>query len=82
MNPLRQLNIGHLEQLRQKIKTLEAQAAGQALIIEMKTSSMKHNLAKLDIDTIYQAAKDLHTSITHLREAKELADELNAELYD
>ncbi len=78
----RQLKLGQLEQLRQKIKTLEAQAAISNLMIEMKTSTILPDLAKRDTVTILQAAQDLHATTTHLREAKALADELNAELYD
>jgi septum formation inhibitor MinC len=76
------MKIGQLEQLRQKIKTLKAQAANDAVVIEMKTISMKHDLAKLDIDAILQAARSLHTTVTTLREATAQADDLNAELYD
>jgi len=82
MSEIRQLKLGQREQLRQKIKTLEAQAANDVVLIEMKTYAYKQDLTKLDIDAILQAAKDLFTAITHLREAKALSEELNAELYD
>ena len=82
MSITRQLKLGQLEQLRQKIKTLEAQAAADALLIEIKTFSMKHNLAQLDIDAILHASKSLHTTVTALRLANSDADSLNSELYD
>jgi len=82
MSLARQMKLGQLQQLRQKINTLQAQAANEAVIIEMKTISIKHNLAQLDIDAILHAAKSLHTTVTALRLANSDADSLNAELYD
>ena len=78
----RQLKLGQLDQLRQKAKTLENQAANASTLIEIRNSAIKSDLAKLDIDGILQASKDLHAAVTDLRANKAEYDALHAELYD
>ena len=76
MSHIRDLKLGQLEQLRHKITTLEAQAAGAILIISMKTYS-KNDLAGLEVELISQAAKDLKdNSIQDPNTLKEIASSL------
>ena len=80
MIQIRDLKLGQLEQLRQKITALEAQADNAVLIISMKTYS-KSDLAGLEVERIYQAAKDLREYVLQLRTLKKQANDLNEELY-
>ena len=80
MSQIRDLKLGQLEQLRQKITALEAQADNAVLIISMKTYS-KSDFAGLEVERIYQAAKDLREYVLQLRTLKKQANDLNEELY-
>ena len=82
MSTTRQIRLGQLEQLRREISKLELQAGTLSVSIQAKNTILKKDLAKLDVDAILQAATDLHSTVLNLRQAKEQADELNAELYD
>jgi hypothetical protein len=82
MSTIRQIRLGQLDQLRREISKLELQAATLSVAIQAKNTVLKKDLAKLDVDAILQAATDLQSTVLNLRQAKEQADELNAELYD
>ena len=80
MSTIRDLKLGKLENLRQKINTLDAKAANYVIVIGMKTYA-KDDLATLDVESIYQAAKDLKDDVLQLRTLKKQAEALNEELY-
>ena len=80
MSQIRDLKLGQLEQLRRKINSLDAQAANALIVIEMKAYN-KSDLSALDVESIYQAAKDLKDNVLQLRALKKQANDLNEELY-
>jgi hypothetical protein len=80
MSTIRDLKLGQLENLRQKISTLDAQAANAIIAIELRTYN-KSDLSSLDVEGIHQAAKDLKAYVTDLRTFKKQANDINEELY-
>lgn len=78
----RPIKLGQLEKLRKELKVLESQAANHLAIVQMKSVPERKDYAKLDVENLSQAAVDLRNTVILLREAKQLAEDLNAELYD
>ncbi|NMW18051.1 MAG: hypothetical protein HKK66_03295 [Chlorobiaceae bacterium] len=80
MSQIRDLKLGQLEQLRQKITALDAKAANAIIAIELKTYN-KSDLSTLDVESIHQAAMDLKSYVNDLRRVKKQANDLHEELY-